>query len=360
MNFTRQEVVNKICNKGTNNIKLESNWHFAPINIALIKYWGKRNDELKLPISSSLSITSKHLGSRTKIVKKTAKNDTTIGTIQINNSQKDEVIFNGKIANNAFSNRVLEFFNLFKKALKIDDNFIIFTENNIPVASGFASSASGFASLSKAINDIFDFRLSSTELSIIARLGSGSACRSVFGSDVEFVKWQKGQNDDGMDSYGSPFYFSHATQTIADNTAMILLVLSNQSKPTSSTEAMKQTMQLKNGKITNQKYLSWLRQTENDMQQIENVETFAEFGEIVERNSLMMHESIMAVGIDYFSNRTHKVLEFIQTHRPQLKAYATIDAGANVAILAQKNDIDNLKQSLLSANLVNESEILEF
>ena len=359
MNFTRQEVVNKICNKQTTNksqnnkSKLESNWHFAPINIALIKYWGKRNDELKLPMSSSLSITSINLGSRAKIVKQPADNKTT-------QTNGDIVIFNGKIANNDFSNRVLEFFNLFKKALKIDDTFTIYTENNIPMASGFASSASGFASLSKAINDIFDFRLSNTELSIIARLGSGSACRSVFDSDIKYVKWQKGQNDDGMDSYSSPFSFSNATQTTADNAAILLLVLSNQSKPVSSTAAMKLTMQLKNGEITNQKYLSWLRQTENDIQQIENVKTFAEFGEIVERNSLMMHESIRAIGIDYFSSRTHKVLEFIQTHRPQLKAYATIDAGANVALLTQKNDIDNLKQSLLSANLVDESEILEF
>ena len=360
MSFTRQEVVNKICHKRTNNIKLESNWRFAPINIALIKYWGKRNDELKLPISSSLSITSKHLGSRTKIVKKTAKNDTTIGTIQINNSQKDEVIFNGKIANNAFSNRVLEFFNLFKKALKIDDNFIIFTENNIPVASGFASSASGFASLSKAINDIFDFHLSNKELSIIARLGSGSACRSVFDNDVRFVKWQKGKGDDGMDSYSSPFSFSNATQTIADNAAILLLVLSNQSKPVSSTAAMKLTMQLKNGEITNQKYLSWLEQTGRDIQQIANAQTFADFGEIVEQNSLIMHEAIKAAGINYFSPRTREVLESIQSNRATLKTYITIDAGANVALLTQKNDIDNLKQSLLSANLVDESEILEF
>ena len=78
-------------------------------------------------------------------------------------------------------------------------SYLIETDTNVPIAAGFASSACGFAALVQALNNLYDWKLSKKDLSILARLGSGSACRSLFDG---FVEWQKGEAFDGMDSYG--------------------------------------------------------------------------------------------------------------------------------------------------------------
>ena len=86
----------------------------------------------------------------------------------------------------------------FRHGFKRIDDIRLAAENTIPTAAGFASSASGFAAVALALDHFFGWRLNRRALSILARLGSGSAARSVYDG---FVEWQAGRQDDGMDSY---------------------------------------------------------------------------------------------------------------------------------------------------------------
>ncbi len=428
--LTKQDIVNLICKKVGNDgrrddsfVKKESTIHFAPTNIAIIKYWGKRDEELKLPTSSSLAITSTYLGTTTRIVKKGfdrnlfrkvgTKNlskevEEVDGNIEVerymsfSEDKRDDVYLNGELAYEKFTSRVANFLNLFRNAFHIENiYFIVDTHNNFPVASGLASSASGFGALTLAINDIFNLNLSQRELSILARLGSGSASRSVVCQNINiatnnniclnigtssfckksykkrFVIWHKGKLKNGMDSFAESVFFDNcrdrreehnigerfkisntdngSISKIVDDLEVIVLILSSSKKIISSTEAMSVTIE------KSKRYRYWLKQTKKDIVDIFNVKTFAEFGDIVENNSLTMHESIRETGINYFNDRTTKAIRFVKKCRKNgLQVYTTIDAGANVVLLCQKWDKKEIVDLLLSNNIVSKDEILSF
>ena len=329
-NITRQDVVNIICKKAVGgrkiNIKTATQKHFAPINIALLKYWGKRNEELKLPTTSSLSITLTEYGTTTQIVK--SENNT------------DEVYLNDTNINpnSSFYIKVFEYLDLFRHYFNDKNKYKIITYNNIATASGLASSASGFGALVLAINDLYNLELDNKNLSILARLGSGSACRSVFGIEEKnkFVIWHKGIRTDGIDSFAEPIY------NLPDFTKHIkikIVEISNEKKSISSTDAMQQTIETSNELITHgktSKYQQWITQTEQDLIEIFNAKNFNEFGEIVERNALMMHYAIQEAGINYFLPKTLEVINTIQENRKLgiKNEYFTIDAGANIKVLS--------------------------
>ena len=165
----------------------------GPINIALIKYWGKEDEELITPLNNSISLTldMNTFYTETKItIQQIEKN--------INNEIKENIItltINGKPFN--VTNRIK---NVFKKFFSLDIpickelsslllDIKIESMNTFPIASGCASSASSMAALVLAITSALNLQniLSKTELSKIARMGSGSACRSIFGGVSEWV-----------------------------------------------------------------------------------------------------------------------------------------------------------------------------
>ena len=165
----------------------------GPINIALIKYWGKEDEELITPLNNSISLTldMNKFYTETKItIQQIEKN--------INNEIKENIItltINGKPFN--VTNRIK---NVFKKFFSLDIpickelsslllDIKIESMNTFPIASGCASSASSMAALVLAITSALNLQniLSKTELSKIARMGSGSACRSIFGGVSEWV-----------------------------------------------------------------------------------------------------------------------------------------------------------------------------
>ena len=129
---------------------------FACANIALCKYWGKRNSELNLPVTSSLSIGLGEKGSITHI--------------KVIEQQQDQIYLNNVECdpNSAFSQRVVQFLELFRG--KKQYRFLLQTSSNIPVAAGLASSASGFASLTLALDQLFQWQLHPHQLSIFSTL----------------------------------------------------------------------------------------------------------------------------------------------------------------------------------------------
>lgn len=341
--ITPLDVVSCICKQkfvSRRQIKETTKEIFAPINIALIKYWGKTDDLLRLPTASSLSYTSKYLGSTTILSK--------------NTFQKDIIIFNGKDITNEYGNtikdKIVIFIALFKEALSLKDvHFTINTRNNIPTKSGLASSASGFASLVLALNDILSLKLSNDELSILARLGSGSACRSVYLNKM-FVLWQKGRKKNGLDSFAKPIDFPNF---IEKNICAFVVKITEEQKSISSTDAM--NMIDKNSNI----YKRWVKETNNDLKRIFLVKSFQEFGEIVEKNAMRMHNLINKCGVNYFLPETMCFIDFIKNIRKtnQIDVYITIDAGANVKIICEKKNCEKIKQ-LIKTNF--QHEMLDF
>src|SRR3989338_785445 len=153
----------------------------ATPNIAVIKYWGKRDDELILPQTSSMSFTMDETLSTTTTVMfsdKFAKDEAWLGGEKLDEKQAGEII------------KVLDLAR--KKAApdkgKLRARFV--SKNNFPTAAGFASSAAGMAALACAAANALSLNLDSKELSILSRQGSGSACRSVLGG---FVEWKRGE-----------------------------------------------------------------------------------------------------------------------------------------------------------------------
>jgi len=279
---------------------------FAPANIALIKYWGKRNSELNLPVTSSLSLS---LASGTH---------TTISV-----AERDSVSLNGTIlsADDPFTKRLFAFCDLFRAP---NTHFHIETKNEIPTAAGFASSSSGFAALTLALNDLFSWQLDRKSLSILARLGSGSACRSLYSG---FVLWHRGTSDDGMDSFAEPLGETWPELTLE------LITISSEKKPIDSRTAMQKTIE------TSPLYQAWPAQVAADlplMQHAIREKDFSLLGKVAEQNALAMHATMIASSpsILYWHPETVTWMHKIWNMRHEgHEVYFTLDAGPNLKLL---------------------------
>ena len=297
---------------------------FAPVNIALCKYWGKRNHALNLPVNDSLSVSLGHLGSKT--------------TVHINSSAETNVVYlngNSVHADSVFYQRVQKHINLFKPYLP-PCTINIETHNNIATAAGIASSASGFAALTKALAGVAGLKLSSSQLSILARLGSGSACRSI---ERGFVHWRKGNTKDGMDSYGQQI------NKPWPNLCIGLLTITDNEKSISSRVGMANTVN------HCRLYESWPTQAEQDLNALLiaiEAQDFIGLGEVAEHNALTMHATMIATQppLLYWQPETLCAIKKIwQLRQEGLAVYFTMDAGPNLKLLFQQKDSKTVTRS---------------
>lgn len=285
----------------------------AHTNIALIKYWGKRNNALILPTNNSLSVTLDGLHTTT-----TVAFDETL--------TKDHFFLNDESVEGTAYERVVTFLDLIRRMKgRPDLRARIQSENAVPTAAGFASSASGFAALAAAASKALELELDLPALSRITRQGSGSACRSVYGG---FVEWQKGALEDGSDSYAIPI----APQNHWD-LRIAAVVLTAKEKDVSSRVGMKRTVD------TSVFYDGWLQSIPKDLRDIKSAITakdFEKLGEISEANCLKMHATTLGATppFTYWQDDTMTVMETVQNLRKKgIPAYFTIDAGPNVKVL---------------------------
>ncbi|KAN0064644.1 diphosphomevalonate decarboxylase [Thecaphora frezii] len=213
----------------------------APVNIAVIKYWGKRDTSLILPTNDSLSVTldQDHLRSVT-----TARADPSFPP------NADRLWLNGDEETIQEQGRLRRCFDEMKKLRKQKEDkdpslpklsewsVYVCSENNFPTAAGLASSASGFAALIASLAALYELQpdISSSELSRIARQGSGSACRSLFGG---YVAWQGGKEASGSDSLAVEV----APQSHWPDLQALICVVSDAKKGTPSTAGMQRTVQ---------------------------------------------------------------------------------------------------------------------
>lgn len=285
----------------------------AHTNIALIKYWGKRDESLILPMNNSLSLTLDGFYTTT--------------AVEFGESLKqDRFYLNGDIVNDNQSDRVSGFLDIIRSYADKPDLFAeIHSTNHVPTAAGFASSASGFAALAAAATKALDLPITNQGLSKLTRQGSGSACRSIYGG---FVEWKKGTKSDGSDSYAVP-----VTSTDHWDIRVAAVVLSSTVKKVLSREGMKRTVD------TSAFYSSWVDNIPNDLERITKgimEKDFEKVGEIAEANCLKMHATTLAASppFTYWQDTTVSVMQAVQALRATgIPAYFTIDAGPNVKVL---------------------------
>jgi diphosphomevalonate decarboxylase len=302
---------------------------FAPTNIALCKYWGKRDTELNLPMTSSLSIALPDKGAMT--------------TCSVQDKPYDTVVLNDKelLPDSGFVKRTTEFLDLFRSTqnwhLHID------IKMNIPVAAGLASSACGFASLVSALNDLFDWKLKQNELSILARLGSGSAARSLW---TGFVEWHAGTRPDGMDSHGEPIDIEWPSLRIG------ILNISGAEKPISSRDAMQQTVN------SSMFYNDWTKKVTFDLPMLKKaikMRNFSVLGGTAESNALSMHATMLSSWppVCYFLPDTIQAMHKVWDLRKQgLELYFTQDAGPNLKLLFLEKDTNTVRTHFSDVDVI--------
>lgn len=305
----------------------------ANTNIAIIKYWGKRDENLFLPMNSSLSITLDKFY--------------TITTVEFKEELKEDIlIWNNSKGSSTEQKKISCFLDIIRKYTGVKLYAHVTTENHVPTAAGFASSASGYAALAAAATKAIGINVTMEELSMIARQGSGSACRSVFGG---FVEWDKGYLADGSDSVAKQLMDEKAWRI-----SILSVVITSSTKKISSREGMKRTVE------TSPYYQSWLDTVENDLELAKEAiknRDFITLGQVMEENALKMHATMLASkpAIIYWEAGTMEVIHSVLMLRQGgIPAYFTIDAGPNVKVLCLSDHEEQVKETLLELSSVRE------
>src|SRR5215207_4615582 len=238
----------------------------AAPNIAFIKYWGNRDNVLRIPMNGSISMNLDGLYTRT--------------TVSFQPSLPyDELIINGHDVAGAGRERVSSILDIIREMAGLNQRAEVMTENNFPSGAGIASSASAFAALALAGSKAAGLDLSERDLSRLARRGSGSAARSVPGG---FVEWQAGERDEDSFAYSiaEPSHW-HLVDCVA--------IVSASHKKTGSTEghSIAPTSPLQTARVADAP-----RRLELCRSAILNCD-FDSFASIVELDSDMMHSVMM-------------------------------------------------------------------
>ncbi len=287
----------------------------ATANIALVKYWGKRDERLVLPKEGSVSVTmDEQLKTRT--------------TVMFSEKFKeDELILNGKKLEGNDVKERLQQLDVIRKRAGINMKAKIVSLNCFPTSAGFASSSAGLAALAIAAATALNLNLDSKELSILARLGSGSACRSVLGG---FVEWKKGSKDDGSDSYAVQFA-SHLHWPEFRN---VIAVTETEKKKISSRAGMKQTVETS---ILYNARLAYLPKLIEDVKKAILEKDLQNLLQMVMRESNNLHAVMLDTWppIIYLNDTSKEIIYAIHEYNnncKEIRAGYTFDAGPNAHI----------------------------
>lgn len=286
----------------------------AQPNIALIKYWGKRDNAMNLPATGSLSLTLATLWTRTRVEFDDAM-------------RRDELRLNGA-EDSATLQRVSACLDLLRARAGTKAYARVDSRNNFPTAAGLASSASGFAALVVAADAALGLALDRPTLSMLARRGSGSAARSLFGG---FVTMARGEREDGADAV--------AKQLLdADQWPLTVVIAVTSSAPKSVGSATG----MESSRLSSPYYPAWVDGAPADLAAARAAvqgRDFAALAELIEHNCLKMH-AVMQTSrppLLYWSGATVDCLHRIRALRERdgLPVFFTIDAGAQLKAVCE-------------------------
>ena len=281
-------------------------------NIALVKYWGKRDESLILPVAGSLSLTLDAFATTTTVE-------------VVDGLATDEFSLNGTAQNGDSLGRVTKFLDLVRAMAGSTQHASVTSINEAPTGAGLASSASGFAALAVAASAAYGLDLDRAALSRLARRGSGSAARSLIdGISV----WHAGTSDET----------SFAEPVEAPEMSMIIVTVDSRQKAVSSRTAMRRTA------LTSPFYPAWAPSTEQSLAAMLEAcrdRDFSRIGRITETHALRMHALIQSADppIRYLSPVSIAIFDAVAALRDAgVEAYATADAGPNVAVISRPED----------------------
>ena len=286
----------------------------AGSNIAFIKYWGVNDPTLNLPQSNSISMTLADL--------------TTVTTVEWDNRGRlaaDDVTIDGKRMEGKEGERIVRHLERMRTLANVSYRARVVSQNNFPRAAGIASSASGFAALTAAGCTALGLQLDNASLSRLARRGSGSACRSIFGG---FVEWEQGRDDDT----------SVARQLHnADHWDLVdvVAVVSSTEKAMSSESGhlLAPTSPFNAARI-DAVYMMLM-----EARSAIATRDLARLGKVIEKDALAMHGVMMtsSPSLLYWQPGTVEVLHAVRVWREQehIPVYFTMDAGPNVHLICE-------------------------
>lgn len=291
-------------------------------NIAFIKYWGNRDNTLRLPANGSISMNLGALETRT--------------TVETNSEiRSDSLTINGQEVHGSALERVIAFINILREMSGKKAFSRIISENNFPQSAGVASSAAAFSALALAGSKAYSLDLSEKALSILARRGSGSASRSIPGG---FVEWYKGGTND--DSFAK-------TIASADHWQLwdCVAILTSEAKKTGSTEGHTYAN-------TSPFQATRIRGAANRLKICREAilkKDFDALAEIIELDSNMMHAVMMTSrpALMYWSPKSLEIMQKVSQWRNQgISAAYTLDAGPNVHVICTNESAPIIKKQL--------------
>ncbi len=295
----------------------------AHTNIALVKYWGKKDQDLIIPQTDSLSLTLNEFYTTT--------------TVNFDNYlTSDLVAIDQHILSKKEAQKVVHVLDIVRQLSGIKSFARVDSINHVPTAAGLASSASAFAALAGAASTAAGLNLSSRDLSRLARRGSGSATRSIYGGLVE---WQKGTDDDS--SFAQP-----VLENVDFPIEMLAVLVDTKKKKVSSRSGMQSSVE------TSPYYDAWRQVVANDMVAIKKAikaKDIDQIGHIAEENALRMHALTFSAdpGFTYFNGETLTIIKAVEDLRNQgVNCYYTMDAGPNVKVIYDRGNRSKIVEEL--------------
>jgi diphosphomevalonate decarboxylase len=279
-------------------------------NIAIIKYWGKRDETLNLPAAGSLSLTLGPIGTRTTVSWGHDADTLTLG---------DETLSGRELT------KVSRFLDLVRAMQPGLGGAEVVSENDFPTASGLASSSSAFAALAVAATRAAELTLDERTLSVLARQGSGSAARSVCDG---YARMHGGRRQDGTDAWAETVFPSNHWDL-----RVVIGVTTEAQKEVKSTDGMNLTMR------TSPYYQAWVDSVEPSIEHaIEAITArdFSRLADLAEASALQMHASAIAAvpGVLYWRGATVELIHAVRQWRERegVPVFFTIDAGPHIKV----------------------------
>lgn len=293
------------------------------VNVALVKYWGKRDAGRNLPVTNSISLTLDGLSVE--------------ASVRFGLVGEDRFEIDGEPARGEERERLLHFVDLVRQRIPGSAAAEVRTRSRVPRGAGLASSAAAFAALALAASRAAGLVLDGRELSALARRGSGSACRSVYGG---FVEWHRGERADGEDSVAEPLLAPDAWDV-----RVVVAVTSTAPKAVSSREGMRRA-------AGSPFFPAWVAATEADLEAARSAilaRDLESLGEVAERSAFGMH----AVGLAarppllYWRGATVECVHRVWALRAEgVPAWVTIDAGPQVKVLCTPSSAPGVAEAL--------------
>ena len=320
---------NLIKNKGEKMVKVKS---YA--NIAIVKYWGKKDAKKMIPATSSISLTLNDMFTETEMefisdedIKISVEKEMKNGDYKDKFSNMTDLFYlNGELQDSVHTEKISKVVDLFRE--NRSQKVKISTTNNMPTAAGLSSSSSGLSAVIKACNKLFGKNYTQSELAQISKFGSGSSSRSFFGP---IAAWDKDTGE---------IYEVRTDLKLA----MIVLVLNENKKEISSRNGMELCAK------TSTYFDEWVKQSEIDFVNMKKYlaeNNFEKVGILTEENALRMHKTTETANppFTYFNEKTYEAMDFVKNLRNNgEKCYFTMDAGPNVKVLCLEEDLEKLAE----------------